>query len=510
MSPQINYSKIILILSTIIFFFTIPDGIAALMPQQDGIEDIDISDTVVDELFKDQVVAAHWIDVTTEDGIVTLSGRVGSILAKERSVLIAGTVKGVRGVINLLEVMPPLSVTDSGLKADVESALISDPATDLFQIDVGVSGGVIILTGHVDSWQEKRLCGIVAKNVMGVKEVQNDIVYETDPNRPASEIVNDIKQAIKWDALVDGSKVEVTVLEGKVILTGEVRSLAEKRRIINHAFLANATEVDPTGLEIAWWQHDDNIRNEGAIRFTDQEIRKAVRDVLFFDPRVSQFDIIVEVKNGTVIMRGTVDNLKAKQAASRSAENTVGVKKVKNRLKVRPVAVYLDAAIKEDIRKSMRRDPFIDLDQIRITVRAGVVNLSGSVETSFERLRAEELAMRVNGVVGVNNHLVVHGAPVPFPYDPYVDDWYAQDSPSAYDPGRIKTTKSDQEIAVDVKSELYWSPFVESDKIQVKVDDGVVTLTGTFDSRSEFVAATKNAYDGGAIAVNNKLFYKEQ
>ncbi len=213
---------------------------------------------------------------------------------------------------------------------------------------------------------------------------------------------------------------------------------------------------------------------------------------------------------GVVTLRGTVDNMKARQAASRSTENTVGVELVINRLRVRPTALYFDADIKDKVQRSLRRDPFIqmDEDEIRVAVYSGVVELSGSVDTSFERSRAEELAMRVNGVVDVNNYIQINRAPVPLPYDPYVDDWYVQESPYPYDPSdRIKTRKSDLDIGRDVEKELYWSPFVDSDKIEIIVKDGVVTLRGTFDSRSEFYAATKNAYDGGAVAVRNKLIY---
>jgi osmotically-inducible protein OsmY len=44
---------------------------------------------------------------------------------------------------------------------------------------------------------------------------------------------------------------------------------------------------------------------------------------------------------------------------------------------------------------------------------------------------------------------------------------------------------------------LWWSPFVDSDDVNVTVDDGVVTLTGAVDSWSEYNAAANNAYEGG-------------
>jgi len=474
-------------------------------------DDVTISDMVIDELDHDPVVETYWIDVVSQDGIVTLGGRVENNLARERSVLIAETVKGVRGVVNLLKVIPPTHITDEHLKSEVEDALLSDPATDLFDLEVLVSDGVVTLTGEVDSWQQKKLCGVVVSGVEGVREVQNEIVYIAGDVRLDNEIRVEIEQAVYWDALVDGRNLTVRVIAGDVKLSGSVRSLAEKRRIISHAYLSGAETVQAEGLEVAWWLWEERKAESPPAELilpTDTDIRTAVHDVLLRDPRVSPFQIVVEVSSGAVTLRGTVDNLRARQAAARSAENTVGVVEVVNRLKVRPAAVYLDADIKSRVERSFRRDPFIPVEKIKIGVHSGVVELSGSVSTSFERSRAEELAMKINGVVGVNNHIVINRAPVPMPYNPLVDDWYAQESPYPHDPSEVKTTRSDLDIKRDVERELFWSLLVDSDRIEVEVEDGVVTLTGAFGSRSEFHAATKNAYDGGAIAVKNELVHE--
>lgn len=484
--------------------------IAAATPLENETDDVDISDAIFDELSNDQVIMAHWIDVICEDGVVTLSGRVGSVLAKERAALIAGTVRGTRAVVNLLDIVPPEPVSDKALEANIREAWVTDPATDSYELEVSASGGSVTISGEVDSWQEKRLSAMVAKGVNGVIKINNDITIQDSGPRSDSEIVNEIEQAIRWDALVDGALVQVTASNGRVTLSGIVGSLAEKRRIINHAFLAEAKVVYTEALRIDFNQRNPDLRGNKYLNLNDTEIRQAVGDVLFRDPRVAPYHLVVEVENGVVTLRGIVDNLKAKQAAFRSAQNTVGVSRVINRLRVRPEGVYLDAEIKHSVSRSLQRDPFIERERIVIAVHAGVVELNGSVNSSFERLRAEELAMRVNGVVGVNNHIAVNSAPIPYPYNPYVDDWYASQTPFPFEPGRLKTTKSDFEIILDIERELYWSPFVDSDTVHVeKVEDGVATLTGTFDLRSEFIAATKNAYDGGAIAVDNKLVYRD-
>jgi hypothetical protein len=92
------------------------------------ISDQAISDKIDDELMQDASVIANKIDVATVYGIVTLKGDVANILAKDRAARIAETVKGVRSVINRINVRPAFSRTDADTQADVEAALLHDPS----------------------------------------------------------------------------------------------------------------------------------------------------------------------------------------------------------------------------------------------------------------------------------------------------------------------------------------------------------------------------------------------
>lgn len=391
------------------------------------IRDIAVSDAVLDVLYQDQVIAAQWIDVDTQEGIVTLSGKVSSLLMKERATRIAETISGVRSVINTIMVVPPLLSSDRAIESDVKAALLSDPATDLYEVNVHVKDTVVTLSGTVDSWQEKELCGTVAKGVAGVTRINNDLSYKINVERSDAEIAHEIKRALHWDIVVDDALIDVKVIDAAVVLSGTVGSAAEKNRLVKISHMANVKSVDATGVKITFKASDKILRKDKYIGLADVEIRKAVQDAMFYDPRISSFTILAEVDNGVVTLRGTVDNLQAKIAASRTARNTVGVVQVVNRLRVRPLMIYYDADIKTNILENFQRDPFIQIKEITIAVRNGIVELAGSVNSSFEKSHAEELAMRVNGVVGVNNHLVINAIPPePLPYDPFLDDWYVR------------------------------------------------------------------------------------
>jgi len=467
------------------------------------LNDRSISDAVEDDLRVDPFVSAHWIDITTSDGIVTLSGRVDNIQSKQRATRITETIKGVRAVVNTIEVQPFEPRSDAAIRDDVKLALLTDPATDTYEIDVNVENNTVTLSGTVNSWQARELCGKVASGVKGVKELNNSIVFTYDGNRPDKEIRQDIIQALRWDVLVDHALIDVAVADGHVVLSGIVGSLAEKRRAIRVAYVVNVTEVDTGNLMVRRWARDPDLKADKYQNIADADIEDALQDALTQDPRVASHPVTVEVRDGRVTLRGTVDNLKAKRAAGQCAQNTVGVQEVKNRLKVRPQGIYRDEQLEDRIRQAFRWDPFVNSDEIVVDVQQGIVGLVGTVDTYLEKIQAENLASRVNGVVAVNNHLVVTGDPGLHRYDPFIDDLYAGGFGLFYDPP--VTFQSDAEIKSAIEDEIYWSPFVDSGDVDVNVYKGQATLTGTVDSLREYRAAAQNAFDGGAVVVHNEL-----
>ena len=202
------------------------------------IQDIDITLAIESELMGDEAVDANHVDIITRQGVVTLTGRVNHLLAKERAEKIAENVVGVRAVINRIDVKPRLFSDDSELQKAIENALILDPATDSYEVTVTVDKGVATLTGTVDSWQERRLCETVAKRVPGVVTVKNEITVIHKTDRPDREIEEEIKAILANDVRVDAKLINVRVDSGKVTLAGVVGSLAEKNRAAMDAYVA--------------------------------------------------------------------------------------------------------------------------------------------------------------------------------------------------------------------------------------------------------------------------------
>jgi len=342
-------------------------------------------------------------------------------------------------------------------------------------------------------------------SVKGVIAVHNDIEVKETENRSDPAILADVEQAFEWDVLVDDGLIDVGVKDGTVILTGTVGSAAEKNKAIVDAWVSGMKSVDAKGLEVERWARDADLRGDKYVVKSDVDIRKAVERALFHDPRVSAAGVDIEVRAGLVTLRGAVDSLEAKRAAAGDAENTVGVLRVRNRLKIKPTAEITDREMGDKIRKMVIRDTWLSAFEIDVKVIDNIAYLDGSVNTYFEKARADTLASSVRGVRDVVNNLNVYHKYSSYSFDPYVDDWDIRDYDWYDFQPRIYSSKLDREIEADIRDEFFWSPFVDGDNITVSVGNSIATLTGTVDTKSDRSMAEANAYEGGASQVINNL-----
>ena len=69
-------------------------------------------------------------------------------------------------------------VDNSAITGKVKTAILSDPALKVMQIDVTTYKNVVQLSGFVDSPQMVERAGTVAKQVNGVTSVQNNLIVK--------------------------------------------------------------------------------------------------------------------------------------------------------------------------------------------------------------------------------------------------------------------------------------------------------------------------------------------
>lgn len=476
---------------------------SAAWPQAGALTDQAITDKVEDELEYDHGVDPGRLGVTTQNGTVTLTGSVSNILALERAERVAETVRGVVGVDNDLVVHPAEPRSDMAIEDDVRLAVLQNPATEHYEVDVTVDGGIARVEGTVDSYQEHQLLRQVVRGVRGVRGLDDAVTVDFAEARPDLEIGHEIREALRWDLYVDANLVDVEVDQGAVTLRGTVGSASEKRRARSIAWVAGVRAVDATDLLVRYWARDPLLRGDQYAAAEDAAVAEAVGRALLYDPRIRSHDIDVDAAEGVVTLRGTVGSLSASWSAEHTARDVVGVDEVRNRLRILGAESTADNQIEEWVLSAVRRDPFLERFDLTVDVVDGMAHLYGSVDSNFERTHAANVAGHVRGVGKVGNHLDVMSA-VPDAYDPYVDRTFPHvEEAQPYETHTSFT--ADVEIQEDIEDELWWSPFVDSDAVRVTVDDGIATLEGTVGSTAERLIATENAYQGGAVLVDNEL-----
>jgi osmotically-inducible protein OsmY len=459
--------------------------ILILTPDVSAREDLPeekIISAIESELFIDPAVSSHLVDVELNNGVVTLSGTIDNILAKERAEKLTETVRGVTAIINKINV-EPVEKSDTQLRADIMSALLKNPVTESYELQARVNNSVVTLSGSVESWAEKQLAEKVAKSVSGVKEVVDNINVTYAYERPENEIKKEVQARLSNDAYVDEGLIEVEVNDDVVELSGAVGSLAEKHRAYSDSWVQGVDSVLIDNLDVRWWARDQMQRNDKYIDRPDSQVEKNAEKALLYDPRVNSFDIDVQVIDSTATLTGKVSTLDAKKAAENDVENTIGLWRVVNKIKVRMPKLYKNIQLEMELEDSLRNDPFVERYEITVTVRNQKAYLYGKVDSMFDKQRASEIAAGIPGIIAIENNIEVKEQP-----------W---------------TWKPDQEIKENVQDQLFWSPYVDSDLITVSVDGGIVTLSGTVDSMAEHQAAVDNAFQGGARAVRSNMAVME-
>jgi osmotically-inducible protein OsmY len=110
------------------------------------------------------------VKVKVEDGRVTLDGCVPWYYQRAAAQSAVAKLAGVREVLNLLAVKPPVRSRD--VKAKVLAAL-KRTARDPDTITVRVEGDTVILDGCVDLWRERQLAERAAWSIPGVHAVDD-------------------------------------------------------------------------------------------------------------------------------------------------------------------------------------------------------------------------------------------------------------------------------------------------------------------------------------------------
>jgi len=139
--------------------------------------DADLARHLADVLLFDSAVPNDRIEVTVEDGWVTLRGSVDWYYQRSAAEADAWRILDVKGVDNDITIVQP-HVSAGDIEAGIRRALDRTAALDASTIRIFVAGSHVTLAGTVRSWAEFDAARDVAWRAQGVTNVANDLVIE--------------------------------------------------------------------------------------------------------------------------------------------------------------------------------------------------------------------------------------------------------------------------------------------------------------------------------------------
>ena len=214
-------------------------------------------------------------------------------------------------------------MTDLELKKAVESELSYEPSINAAEIGVAAKGGVVTLTGRVQSYWERVAAERAVERVSGVKAVVNELEIRlpSSSERTDEDIARAAINALEWSVLIPANRIKVKVSKGWVTLEGTVdwqfqKTAAEKavRKLIGVKGVSDLVEVKP--------------------RVSKTDVRAAIEEALKRSAELDANRIKVETDGDKVILRGSVRSWFEREEAERAAWRAPGVRAVEDDIEI--------------------------------------------------------------------------------------------------------------------------------------------------------------------------------
>jgi len=296
---------------------------------------------------------------------------------------------------------------------------------------------------------------------------------EPGPSTP-EEATSFMKMDIDADPFMKGSNLRIVVQNHIALLEGSALTLDQAERAAARAMatatirgVVNAVEIIPSA------DHGGSLKDQAEAALKTQKLLDASH-------------VKVSESAGRVILTGSVGTWDEQELAREIISRVPAVRVIENRLQVTFEGIRTDSQIEEQIKFLIADDPLYTGLDFGVTVKDGVVALSGNVGNKGE---ADRLVRRsyVTGVIEVN------AVNIDINSDLALE-------------GLSDKHLTEQEILATLRDAYALDPRVDESQIQMRFKEGVLTLAGLVNDQNEKDAAESTARGiPGIFTISNQL-----
>lgn len=177
------------------------------------------------------------IKIQSVNGAVTLTGTVAEESHKSLAQDTVADIPGVKSVDNKLEIKgeTPSELSDAWITSKVKTIFLFHRNVSALT-EVNTKDGIVSLKGEVNSQAQKDLTTEYAKDVEGVKGVNNEMTIGKAAKKKQTvgskiddaSITAQVKMTLLYHRSTSGINTSVTTKRGVVKLTGKAQNAAEK------------------------------------------------------------------------------------------------------------------------------------------------------------------------------------------------------------------------------------------------------------------------------------------
>jgi osmotically-inducible protein OsmY len=182
----------------------------------------------------DPRVQSSQIGVMASHGAVTLTGRVSSYAEKLAAQRAAQRVEGVTAIADEIQIKLAHASTssDDSIAERIANILKWNVSLRDSKIQAQVDQGHVTLTGEVEWPYQKQMAAHRVEELQGVLGIHNELrVRRKDGTLTAEHVKAQILAALQRHAMIEASRIHVSVMDGKVALEGIVNAVYERELI---------------------------------------------------------------------------------------------------------------------------------------------------------------------------------------------------------------------------------------------------------------------------------------